>query len=277
MDARLDEVCRAFRDHPQRAGRILARLRQAGADLDRLREVDLAEDPRSGITDQNHIGGRALAVALGARIGLKPHMLVLDACSGIGGTCRVFADTFGCRTVGVELTPARCRDARLLSRRVGLAAQVAIVRGNACVLPFGAGAFDAVVGQSAWSHIKDKACLLVEVARVLRPAGVVAFEDPVRGPRAAAHEEALDRVARYWCFSVESAAAWRAALEAAGLRVDAVEDLTHELDHEAHRALDYVRRQYPLNAGVHRERWAEVLRLVEAGALRYARLVAHRV
>src|SRR5215470_2567628 len=120
MDVRLDEVRRAFSHHPQRARRILARLRRAGADLDHLTESDLAEDPRGGWTDQNHVGGRALALALGERAGIRRGMSVLDSCCGIGGTARVLADSFGCRAVGIEITPERCRDAVLLSRRVGL-------------------------------------------------------------------------------------------------------------------------------------------------------------
>jgi ubiquinone/menaquinone biosynthesis C-methylase UbiE len=276
MDSRLDEIRRTFTHHPQRAGRILARLRHAGADLDHLTEMDLAEDPRSGFTDQNHVGGRALAVALGARLGLRREMRVLDACCGIGGTCRVLADSFGCRTVGIEITPARCRDAVLLSERVGLAAKVRIVLGDACALPFGEQVFDAVLGQSAWSHVTDKPRLLAEATRVLRNSGVLAFEDAVRGPCAGAQEEPLGRLARYWCFSLESAAAWQAYLEAASLCVEAVEDLTCELEREAQRALDYVRRQYGAAGTLHRERWTDVLRLIEAEALRYVRLVARR-
>lgn len=276
MDARLDEIRRTFTDHPQRAGRILARLRQAGADLDFLTEMDLAEDPHSGLTDQNHVGGRKLAVALGERLGLRREMQVLDACCGIGGTCRVLADSFGCDTVGIEITPARCRDAMLLSERVGLGAKVRIVLGDACALPFGEQLFDAVVGQSAWSHVTDKPLLVAEVARVLRHSGVVALEDAVRGPGAGAQEEPLSRLERYWRFSLESAAAWQAYLEKASLRVEVVEDLTCELQREAHRAVGYVQRQYRATGNLHRERWTEVLRLIEAQALRYVRLVARR-
>src|SRR5262249_49541871 len=79
----VDRIRRVFTDHPQQQARIVARLRREGVDLEHLRESDLADDPRSGITDQNHIGGRALAVALGARAGLRQGMRVLDLCSGL--------------------------------------------------------------------------------------------------------------------------------------------------------------------------------------------------
>ena len=122
----------------------------------------------------------------------------------------------------------------------------------------------------------DKRRLLSESARVLRRSGVVVFEDAVRGPSAGSHEEALERLSRYWCFSLETEAAWRGHAAAASLRVDDVEDLTGELGREAHRTLDYVRFSSRGTSTVHQQRWREVLRLIEAKALRYVRLVARR-
>jgi sarcosine/dimethylglycine N-methyltransferase len=276
MDARLDEVRRAFSHHRQRARRILARLRRAGANLDHLSEADLAEDPRSGLTDQNHVGGRALALGLGERAGIQRGMRVLDSCCGIGGSARVLADSFGCRAVGIEITPARCRDAVLLSRRVGLDGEVAIVLGDACALPFGEQVFDAVVSQSAWSHVTDKRRLLAESARVLRRSRVLAFEDAVRGPRAGSHEEALERLSRYWCFSLESEARWREHVAMASLRVEEVEDLTGELRREAQRTLEYEQLSRTDTNAVRQQQWREVLRLIDAEALGYVRLLARR-
>ncbi|MFL5414308.1 MAG: class I SAM-dependent methyltransferase [Myxococcales bacterium] len=276
MDARLAEVRRAFSHHRQRARRILLRLRRAGRDLEHLTESDLAEDPRSGFTDQNHVGSRELTLALGERAGIRRGMRVLDSCCGIGGTARVLADSFGCHAVGIEITPARCRDAVALSRRVGLGGDVGVVLGDACALPFTGEVFDAVVSQSAWSHVTDKRRLLLETARVLRRSGVLAFEDAVRGPRAGSHEEALHRLSRYWCFSLETAAAWREHVSAASLRVEAIDDLTNELQREARRTLETVRAPYRDTSRIQRSHWTEVLRLVEAGALGYFRIVARR-
>jgi|SRR5215831_3316291 len=273
--AEIAEIRRVFTDHPLRESRILARLRRDGVDLEHASERDLADDPRGGITDQNHIGGRTLAIALGARAGLRAGMSVLDLCAGLGGTARVLADTLGCRVVGLEITPARCRDAVSLTRRVGLADRVRFVQGDASALPFADGCFDAVVGQSAWSHVADKRRLLSEAARVVRAGGVVAFEDAVTGPRAAEHPDAMAALSRYWCFHLIPAAAWRGHLEACGLRVRTIEDLTGELAHDAHRILDYLRRQYSGGAASpHRERWQGVLALVDVAALCYARFIA---
>src|SRR5262244_1899840 len=78
--AEREQIRRVFTEHPLSEASILERLRAQGADLEHLREVDLAEDARAGITDQNHVGGRALAMALGARAGLRAGLRVLDLC-----------------------------------------------------------------------------------------------------------------------------------------------------------------------------------------------------
>jgi SAM-dependent methyltransferase len=275
LDETSADLRRVFEDHPLRQSRILERLRRDGVDLEHLRERDLAEDPRSGITDQNHIGGRTLAVALAVRAGLS-RMRVLDLCAGLGGTARVLAEEFGCSVVAIDFAAARCRDALSLNRRVGLGESVHVVQGDARALPLRHGCFDAVVGQSAWSHIRDKRDLLAEAARVLRAGGVVAFEDAVPGPEADAHGRALAQVEAYWHFHLLEVPGWCGHLEACGLDVRSVEDLTPELAHEAHRILDYTRRQYPPEEGSHRAQWAEIARLAEAGALGYVRFVARR-
>src|SRR4051794_41980252 len=111
MDARLAEVRRAFSHHRQRARRILLRLRRAGRDLEHLTETDLAEDPRSGFTDQNHVGSRELTLALGERAGIRRGMRVLDSCCGIGGTPRGPGAPFGGPPGGLGVPPAPWRGA----------------------------------------------------------------------------------------------------------------------------------------------------------------------
>ena len=44
-------------------------------------------------------------------------------------------------------------------------------------MPFPAAQFDIVWGQDAWCHIPEKSRLIAEAARVLKPAGVIAFTD----------------------------------------------------------------------------------------------------
>ncbi len=65
---------------------------------------------------------------------------------------------------------------------VGLDHLVSFRHGNALAMPFGVAEFDVVIGQEAWCHVPDKARLIGECSRVLKPGGVIAFTDILRQP-----------------------------------------------------------------------------------------------
>jgi ubiquinone/menaquinone biosynthesis C-methylase UbiE len=54
----------------------------------------------------------------------------------------------------------------------------AAVSGDATVLPFADGSFDAVIAAEILEHIPDDAAAMAEIARVLRPGGTVAVTVP---------------------------------------------------------------------------------------------------
>jgi hypothetical protein len=60
------------------------------------------------------------------------------------------------------------------------------------------------------------------------------------------------------------------------LRVEGIDDLTAELQREARRTLETVRVPYRDTSRIERRHRAGVLRLIEAGAPGYVRLVARR-
>lgn len=119
---------------------------------------------------------------LARRAGIGPTSRVLDVCAGLAGPARFLASRRGCRVVGIEMNAGRALGARRLTARVGLAALVQVVRGDATGLPFRAAAFDACVSQEALLHIADKAAVLRECRRVLAPAGRIAFSDWITHP-----------------------------------------------------------------------------------------------
>lgn len=138
--------------------------------------------------DQDHYGGLAAIDALAHRAGLTAASRVLDLCAGLGGPARFLASRRGCRIVGIELHAGRAAGAARLTRRVGLAGRVRMVRGDARSLPFARGSFDACISQEALLHIDDKPLVLQEVHRVLVAGGRLAFTDWVARPRLADRE-----------------------------------------------------------------------------------------
>ncbi|MBG0739671.1 class I SAM-dependent methyltransferase [Paeniglutamicibacter antarcticus] len=151
--------------------KFLAALRAAGRDPEHLHQEDLAG------ADEFHIGGIKSTEDLARGAGIHSGSHVLDVGSGIGGPARLFAQRFGAKVNGVDLTPEFVQVARLLTERTGLSGQVTFNQGSALALPFGDDEFDVATMLHVGMNIDDKAALFAEVFRVLKPGGVFAVYD----------------------------------------------------------------------------------------------------
>ncbi len=121
--------------------------------------------------DQLH--GRALQATRehAARLNPSEDAHLLDIGSGVGGPARYFASTFGCRITGVDLTPEFVAASNELARLSGLADLVEFVETDAAELPFGDATFDHAYSFYVGMNLPDKAAVLQECFRVLRPGG----------------------------------------------------------------------------------------------------------
>jgi SAM-dependent methyltransferase len=144
---------------------ILDALEASGKDIERLAPSDL-----SG-ADEFHLGWRAATEDLARHLGLTSAMHVLDIGSGLGGPARYFAQTYGCRVTGIDLTPEYVETANALTRRCGLADRVAFQNASALSMPFGDGVFDAATLIHVGMNIGDKAKLFGEMRRALKADG----------------------------------------------------------------------------------------------------------
>lgn len=155
--------------------RILAALRQAGKNPDRLTPDDLAP------IDEFHSRRRAATRELAAMLAPAPGSRVIDIGSGIGGPARYLASAHGCDVTGVDLTPEFVAAATDLTRRTGLTEHVRFEEGSALALPFPDGGFDHAWSQNVAMNIDDRATFYAEVRRVLRPGGRFAIQDVTQG------------------------------------------------------------------------------------------------
>ena len=153
---------------------ILDALIAMGKDPDRLTIEDLAP------VDEFHIGGRAATAEFFEKLGLKSGMHVLDIGSGLGGPARFAAQALGCQVTGIDLTSEYVEVANALARRVGLDKRVRYVCGSAVDLPFPDASFDAAYMLHVGMNIEDKAKLMGEVRRVLRPGAAFGIYDVMR-------------------------------------------------------------------------------------------------
>jgi SAM-dependent methyltransferase len=159
-----------------RARAIVDALRAEGLDPDRLSVDDLAP------VDEFHIRGRQATVELGAALGLGADQHVLDVGSGIGGASRYFAQVYGARVTGIDLTPEYCRLAARFARSTGLADRLEYRQCSALAMPFEDATFDAAYTQHVAMNIADKPALYAEIARVLKPGAVGSRAGGTRPP-----------------------------------------------------------------------------------------------
>ncbi len=154
---------------------ILDALRAAGLDPDRLSVDDLAP------LTEFHIRGRDGTVELGDALGLSADQHVLDIGSGLGGTSRYFAHTYGARITGIDLTEEYCQLAARFARGTGLDKRLDYRQGSALAMPFGDATFDAAYTQGMGMHVADKPTLYNEIARVLKPGAVFGICEEMQG------------------------------------------------------------------------------------------------
>lgn len=168
-----EQVARHYgRDGLEQA--ILDALRAAGRDVEQLAAADLAG------ADEFHLGWKPATVELATDLALAPGMRVLDIGSGLGGPARHFAEAHGCRVDGVDLTESYVACAAALTRRCGLADRVRFHQASALALPFAGACFDRATMIHVGMNIADKAALLAEAARVLKPGGLFCVYDVMR-------------------------------------------------------------------------------------------------
>jgi SAM-dependent methyltransferase len=156
---------------------ILGTLAQEGVDTARLSARDLY----SRNLDCQNLGAfpvlEVIARVLDEYGPAKPGERVLDVGCGIGGPGRFLVDRQGCRVVGVDLLPLRVETAQALAQKVGMADRVTYRVADATALPFGDGEFSQVWMLDASIHVREKARLFDELARVLRAGGLLVLHD----------------------------------------------------------------------------------------------------
>lgn len=193
-------------------GRALAeRLGYDAALLDRI--PAMAIESFAGVGHYFHLAG------------LRGGETVLDLGSGSGMDAFLAARLVGAagRVIGVDMTGAQRDKAERLAKLDGFT-HVSFVEGYLEELPVADASVDAVISNGVVNLCPDKERVFREVARVLRPGGRLALADIVTEKPL---PEGVTCNATLWAACIGGAAQqddYRAAVEAAGLRVIALED-----------------------------------------------------
>lgn len=150
-------------------------LDAAGVDRAALTASDLAP------VDEFHIRGRTATLEIIKALSVTAGSRVLDLGSGLGGPARTMAEVVGCTVTGVDLTPAFCEAATVLSQWTGLSDRTFFKVGDATATGLPDAAMDAVLTVHVGMNIADKSGLYAEAFRVLRPGGRFVVYDVLQG------------------------------------------------------------------------------------------------
>jgi demethylmenaquinone methyltransferase/2-methoxy-6-polyprenyl-1,4-benzoquinol methylase len=109
-----------------------------------------------------------------SRLECGPEGSVLDVATGTAAVAIELVRQKGCRVVGLDQSPEMLAGARARIEAAGLSDRITLVLGGAEQLPFPDGAFDALTFTYLIRYVEDPAATLAELARVVRPGGIVA-------------------------------------------------------------------------------------------------------
>jgi len=234
--------------------------------------------------DEIHVGGPKQTDVLAREAGVTASSRVLDVCSALGGPARHLASQLGCTVVGLDGTKKMHAEAERRTLAAGLEGKVSFRLGDALSMPFEDGAFDVVWGQDAWCYVTDKARLVRECARVVKPGGVVAFTDWIEtGPMTDQLWTALNT---FMVFPyLETLDGYATLAASAGLHVVSREDLSPDFARHVQTYLDAVEQTHRpgIVAGFGQQMYDEVVRGLRlwrdasaAGQVGRGRMIARR-
>jgi len=175
--------------------------------------------------EQIHIGGFASSMDLAERAGIAPGSKGVDLCCCTGAGMRFLTRFLGVTSMtGVDITDRVIERGRDRCRAAGTDGRIRFVRSEATATGLPDSTFDFAWGEDAWCYVSDKAALIREVVRLVRPGGIVAFTDWVEGLAGLSETEA-DRFCAFMKFpSLATVDDYRELLVENGCRVSVAVD-----------------------------------------------------
>ncbi|HET8758195.1 MAG TPA: class I SAM-dependent methyltransferase [Solirubrobacteraceae bacterium] len=159
----------------------MSALERASKPLDSLTAEDLAP------VDHFHARGLPATVELADRLPVEPADDLLDIGCGLGGPARYFAQRFGCRVTGIDITGPFVVAANKLTALLGMGDQVVAEQGDGERLPYEDASFDAAYAQHVTMNVADRRRFFGEAWRVLKPGGFFALTEHGLGPVGSPH------------------------------------------------------------------------------------------
>src|SRR5262245_59194629 len=174
---------------------------------------------------QIHIGGFKASADLAERAQIGTGQQGVDLCCCNGAGMRFLVRFRGVAAMtGVDATEAVIERGKEHCAAEGVSEKIRFIHGDACATRLPDGAADFVWGEDAWCYVFDKARLISEAVRLLKPSGTIAFTDWISGTVPMTAEES-GRFLRFMSFpNVQDVEGDGGLLEGAGCTVMTAED-----------------------------------------------------
>ena len=174
---------------------------------------------------QIHLGGFDASWALAEAAGLAAGQTGVDlcCCNGAGMRFLVRFRQVGSMT-GVDVSRRVVERGRRRCREEGSSDRIRFVLADATDSGLASASADFVWSEDAWVYVPDKARLIAEAARIVKPGGTIAFSDWVEGPEGLDETEAAPLLRALRFPNLLDIEGYRALLEGNGCTVQSAED-----------------------------------------------------
>jgi SAM-dependent methyltransferase len=123
-------------------------------------------------------------------MGLSEGSVLLDVASGSGGPAVCAAVETGCAVVGIDRHEQAIATAKRLAGERGVSERARFLEADASLrLPLEDASVDAITCIDSVHHLADRAAVLAEWRRVLRPGGHLVYTDPIVATGMLSNEE----------------------------------------------------------------------------------------
>ena len=174
---------------------------------------------------QIHIGGMNSSGRLADAADIGARMSGVDLCCCTGAGMRFLLQFRQVeRMHGVDATASVVERGRLRCQQEKLDERITFTVADACQTGLPDAMADFAWGEDAWCYVVDKAALIAEAARLVKPGGTIAFTDWIEGPAGLNGDEAA-RFLKFMKFpDIQDLHGYGELLAANGCNVSVCED-----------------------------------------------------
>jgi ubiquinone/menaquinone biosynthesis C-methylase UbiE len=167
-----------------------------------------------------HPGGFAATEKLLELCRIDKDKRVLDIACGKGTTSILIAKKFGCKVVGIDISPELIEEAKFLARKSKVGHLLEFKVADAISLPFNDDEFDVTIAQAMLVLIDEKSSVIKEALRVLKSNGVASWLELTwqKSPTPGFLQQVSDVICAYCMLNVRISDEWNSLFIQSGSR-----------------------------------------------------------